>query len=128
MRLSPEQWVEFNVNDDGLFDSLTIMGNNNLRAERLEDWVPEAAELLEYTGTYFSPELDAVYTVSMTDDGLVLQHRRHDDIELIPKVTDAFSGSAVMSEVRFIRNEGGRLTGLMGSNVRTIDVWFEKQD
>ena len=64
----------------------------------------------------------------MTDDGLVLQHRRHDDIELIPKVTDTFSGSAVMSEVRFIRNEDGRLTGLMGSNVRTIDVWFEKQD
>jgi hypothetical protein len=62
------------------------------------------------------------------ENGLILRHRRLEDIELTPKVTDAFNGSNAVAEVKFIRGEDGELTGLMASNVRTLNVWFEKQN
>jgi hypothetical protein len=79
-------------------------------------------------GRYFSEELDTVYTIEMGDDGLVLRHRRLDDVELTPKVTDTFNGSGGIADVKFIRSDDGALSGLMASNIRTLNVWFKKQD
>lgn len=53
----------------------------------------DVAALAEFVGTYYSEEPETVYTVAMDKDELVLRHRRLDDIELVPKVTDAFSAS-----------------------------------
>jgi CubicO group peptidase (beta-lactamase class C family) len=128
LRLSADQSLEFNVDDNGVVESLTIKGDNELTATKLEDWAPATADLAMYAGRYFSEELDTVYTVEVEDDGLVLRHRRLDDVELTPKVTDTFNGSGAISEVKFVRNENGELTGLMASNVRTLNVWFKKQD
>jgi CubicO group peptidase (beta-lactamase class C family) len=128
LRLSADQSLEFNVDDNGVVESLTIKGGNELTATKLEDWAPATADLAMYAGRYFSEELDTVYTVEVEDDGLVLRHRRLDDVELTPKVTDTFNGSGAISEVKFVRNENGELTGLMASNVRTLNVWFKKQD
>jgi len=128
LSLSADQSLEFNVDDNGVVESLTIKGGNELTATKLEDWAPATADLATYTGRYFSEELDTIYTVEMEDDGLVLRHRRLDDVELTPKVTDTFNGSGAISEIKFVRNENGELTGLMASNVRTLNVWFEKQD
>ena len=126
--LGPDQNIEFNVDENGAAESLVIVGNNRLVATKLEDWVPERADLAEYEGRYFSSELDTIYSIEAGEAGLVLRHRRLDDVDLIPKVRDAFNASDVVSEVRFVRGENGELTGLMASSVRTLNVWFEKQD
>jgi len=126
LSLSADQSLEFNVDDNGVVESLTIRGGNELTATKLEDWAP--ADLATYAGRYFSKELDTVYTVELEDDGLVLRHRRLEDVEMTPKVTDTFNGSGAISEIKFVRNENGELTGLMASNVRTLNVWFKKQD
>lgn len=128
LSLGPDQSLEFNVDENGAAESLTIAGENRIAATKLEDWAPQPVDLAEYEGRYFSSELDTMYTVEMGEDGLVLRHRRFDDVDLTPKVRDAFNASDVVSEVRFVRGENGELSGLMASSVRTLNVWFEKQE
>jgi CubicO group peptidase (beta-lactamase class C family) len=128
LSLGADQSLEFNLDDNGVVESLTTRGGNELTATKLEDWAPASTDLAVYTGRYFSEELDTVYSVEMEDEGLVLRHRRLEDVEMTPKVTDTFNGSGAISEIKFVRNENGELTGLMASNVRTLNVWFKKQD
>ena len=54
------------------------------------------------------------------------KHRRLDDIELMPKVTDSFNGGFPLAEVVFTRSDGGELTGMTVSSVRTRGVRFER--
>jgi hypothetical protein len=128
LSLSADQSLEFNVDESGVVESMTINDGGEMIATKLEDWAPAPADLATYAGRYFSEELDTVYTIEMGDDGLVLRHRRLDDVELTPKVTDTFNGSGGIAEVKFIRGDDGALSGLMASNIRTLNVWFKKQD
>ena len=128
LSLPPDRSIVFNVEEDGTANSLTIKSETDLVATRLEEWSPAMDDLAEFTGRYFSEELDTVYSVEMGDEGLIIRHRRLDEIKLIPKVEDAFNATNALSEVVFARDEDGALTGMMGSNVRTLNVWFEKQD
>lgn len=128
LRVTPTSSIEFHPNASGGADSLTWHSTEDLVAHHLEAWTPRAEDLAEYQGRYFSEELSTFYSVEMVDDGLVITHRRLDDIELIPKVEDSFNCSDVLTEVAFRRDEEGALTGLMASNVRTRDVWFERVD
>ena len=128
LNLPPDRSIVFNVEEDGTTKSLTIKSETDLVATRLAEWSPAMEDLVEFTGRYFSEELDTVYSVEMGDEGLVIRHRRLDEIKLIPKIVDAFNATNALSEVVFVRDENGSLTGMMGSNVRTLNVWFEKQD
>lgn len=128
LRLPPDDSIIFNIDEDGTPGSLTLKSDTDMVARRLEEWTPGIDDLAEYTGKYFSEELETIYSVEMGEEGLVIRHRRLDDIELMPKVEDAFSGSDTLSEVSFVRDDNGTLTGMMASNVRTLNVWFEKQD
>ena len=43
-----------------------------------EPLAPE--QLTEFEGDYYTEELDTTYTIGVRGDGLVAQHRRHEDI------------------------------------------------
>ena len=125
---SAQSSIEFHPGDDGKADSLTLRGNNELRAQRLAEWSPVRSDLDEYAGRYFSEELETFYRVRMGEKGLLIQHRRLDDVELEPKIPDSFNGSFPIAEVAFQRDEEGNLTGMMVSNIRTKNIWFERQE
>lgn len=128
VRVDTTQSIDFNVGEDGAVESLTIRGTRELQALKLEDWEPEADALAEYAGRYYSEELGTNYDLAVEDGGLVIHHRRLDDMEMIPKVSDTFNTSGVIVEVKFVRDDQGKLEGFMASNVRTLNVWFEKMD
>ncbi len=84
---------------------------------------PDAATLAEYAGTYYSPELDAIYHVGTVNDGLVAHHIRHGEIALQPQSPDHFAtDSWFMREVRFGRDEEGAVTEMRvgGGRVRNL--------
>ena len=89
--------------------------NEGIKSEPLS---PE--QLAEFVGDYYTEELDTTYSIRMREDGLVAQHRRHDDIVLT--YTDGhFRGDAwFFPEIHFIRDDTGRVTGfrLTGNRVR----------
>ncbi|MDE0014375.1 MAG: serine hydrolase [Candidatus Poribacteria bacterium] len=84
-------------------------------------------QLIAFEGDYYTEELDTTYTISVRGNQLVAQHIRHDDI-LLTYADDHFLGDAwFFPEVRFTRDETGRVIGfkLTGNRVRNLD--FQKK-
>lgn len=121
-----EASVTFNRNDDGTVSTITLHQNGDHPANRLEEGVD--LELADYTGLYFSEELEAFYSIVVEEEGLVLQHRRWDDINLSHTSEENFSGGFPIATLDFVRDEQGVITGFMAGNGRARDIWFEKED
>ena len=88
-----------------------------------------AEQLREYAGSYRSPELDSTYDLEVDADGrLVAGHWRNDPSVLSPKGADEFAGDQwFLPEVRFVRDDGGRVSGFTVTGTRVRDLIFERQ-
>ena len=84
-------------------------------------------QLAEFEGDYYTEELDTTYTICARGDGLVAQHRRHDDI-LLTYAGDHFLGDAwFFPEIHFTRDDTGRVRGFRLTGGRVRNLHFEKQ-
>lgn len=93
--------------------------------ERPEPYEPTRDQLLEYIGEYASEEFDALYTLSLEGDRLVMTHIRYDPIRLRPTAPDAFAGTVwFVRQVRFERDGEGEITGLRISGPRARNLLF----
>ena len=84
---------------------------------------PDAAALAGYAGSYYSPELDALYHIEAAADRLVARHIRHGETTLQPRAPDEFAtDNWWMREVRFERGPDGAVTGMRvgGGRVRNL--------
>ncbi len=121
--------VIFKENSSGAFDvAIHSQGGAELEFIRLSDFDHRKVNLEEYTGKYFSEELETFYTLIVKDSSLVAEHRNMEDIDLSASAIDNFSGSAFfMAELSFTRNDQGEVTGMIVSNSRTKGILFERQ-
>ncbi|MFU8859547.1 MAG: serine hydrolase [Cyclonatronaceae bacterium] len=120
--------VTFHMNEDATADSLTLHQNGNHIARKIA-FTLVADQIAEYTGRYFSEEIETLYTVMMKDDKLFLRHyQMSGDLELTPTQEDTFGSEFPISSVRFLRDDDGQITGFRASNGRTRDVLFGKMD
>ena len=127
--LTVDASVEFHRNDDGEVDSATLHQAGAHRATRLEDeeeWEPTPDQLEEFTGRYFSEEVETFYSVTVEEDELVLRQRRLDDVELRPGTMDNFSRGALQAS--FERDRNNQVIAFYLSNGRTRGVRFERVD
>ncbi len=84
-------------------------------------------QLTEFEGDYYTEELDTTYTIGVCGDGLVAQHRRHDDI-VLTYADGHFLGDAwFFPEIHFIRDDTGRITGFRLTGNRVRNLHFEKK-
>ena len=84
-------------------------------------------ELAAYAGRFYSPELETAYIISFVDDTLICHHSRHGDFEMQRIKKDILQSEWPVSITKFQRDEEGEITGILVSNERAINVWFEKQ-
>ena len=120
--------VTFHRNESGAADSLTLHQNGNHVAKKI-DFELSVDEMEEYTGHYFSEEIQTAYDVAMSDSSLVLQnYQLEEDITLAPIKEDSFGGGFPIANVSFVRNDAGDITGFRAGSGRTRDVHFEKRD
>ena len=123
-----EASVTFHRNIEGRADSITLHQNGNHVARRIADdlWQPDLAALREYTGRYFSEELETFYDFEILDGELVLRHARlPEPLDITPgSERDRFSGEFPVIELRFTRDASGTLNALEVSNGRTRGVRF----
>lgn len=97
--------------------------------ERLPDaavWRPSAAELREYTGAWFNPDLDATWQLEVRGDRLVWRRRGQPDMTLLPVARDRFVrglgvDNAVSVRLHFHRDSSGRLFELVVSTPPASD-------
>ena len=103
-------------------------GGEDYELERLPPYEASLSELTEYSGKYFSKELETFYTIKLKDSTLIAKLRNFEDIELNTAEKDNFSADAFfIQEMVFNRDEQGAINGFEISNGRTKGVSFEKQ-
>ncbi len=85
---------------------------------------PSQEQLAEYTGNYYSKNLDTRYSVRLEDKKLILTHRRLSNINLEPEEKDHFtSGSRLFPLVEFERNTKGDISGF---KIKNSNFFFSK--
>jgi CubicO group peptidase (beta-lactamase class C family) len=88
----------------------------------------QAANLQDYVGKYYNPELDIFQTVGLKDGELELtvKHGRSTKVceKLEPLAPDIFRTSEIA--LKFMRNDKGVISGVNGSINLARDVWFER--
>ena len=96
-------------------------------ADSVPSWTPDRATLAGYAGSYYSPELDALYHLEVGEDGLVARHIRHGDIALEPRAADEFATDRwFMREIRFERAPDGAVTEMRVGGGRVRNLLFVK--
>jgi CubicO group peptidase (beta-lactamase class C family) len=86
-----------------------------------------SVKLSDFTGRFYSPELETTYSMVIVNDTLIAKHQRHDDTKMIPGKTDGFSNNS-LGDVVFTRDKNKRVTGFKVSNGRVRNLLFEKID
>ena len=84
-------------------------------------------ELTQYTGSYYSPELETTYSISVKGDTLSMYHPRHGNIAVKREFPDILSGDWPVNTVEIKRNTKNKVIGILISNGRVRNAWFEKQ-
>jgi CubicO group peptidase (beta-lactamase class C family) len=102
-------------------------GNQTQSAKRLNP-PAAAAQLTQFAGDYYSPELGTSYMLVVKEGKLVAQHRRHDDIPLTDLDGDLFSSNRwYFQTVQFTRDSEKRINGFRLSSGRARNVRFDRQ-
>jgi hypothetical protein len=91
---------------------------------RAEPFTPTAEALAEFAGAYRSDEIEAVYRMVVRDGTLRLERLKAQPASLAPLVADTFTGP--FGVFRFVRSEGGRVTGFMLDGGRVRRMKFTK--
>ena len=90
-----------------------------------EPLTPE--QLTEFTGDYYTEELDTTYSIRVRENQLVAQHIRHDDI-LLTYADGHFLGSTwFFPDIRFTRDDTRQVTGFRLTGSRVKNLHFQKK-
>lgn len=121
--------VTFHYEDDGSVNRATHHQGPDSPMERVEATKITADALAEYAGRYFNDELETIYTLAVVNDTLKAHHRRYDPFPVTHLEEDNFSGGQwFLGTIKFDRDPSGAISGFLGGNGRTRDVWFRRLD
>ncbi|HEY3430872.1 MAG TPA: DUF3471 domain-containing protein, partial [Cyclobacteriaceae bacterium] len=102
-------------------------GGNVTKAQRVKEFDPKSIKLSDYTGVFYSPELETRYTIVLEGDKLKATHIRNEPCEMHPVADRIFNADAwYMGRIEFIKNPQGVVTGMKVSSGRVKNVKFDK--
>ena len=87
---------------------------------------PIIKELEEYSGKYYSSEIETWYTLSIEGTDIYIHHIRHGKIKLKRVYQDILEGEWPINMVEIKRNGNGIIQGLQITNGRVRNLWFKK--
>lgn len=114
------------INFEGNKMTLTFADNATELFEKYEDKPLTAEELKSYTGTFYSPELETFYTISLKNGGLYGYHSRFGEFEIQILKHDVMSWAG-MCVSKYKSNENGDILGFTITMNRIRNLWFEKK-
>lgn len=123
--------VEFIAEGDAPARTVRVRVGSELRDEaaRFQPASPGVEELRGLTGSYYSPELDATWPVTIENGHLVLNKGAPEIVDisgpLEPAMTDTFTAGSGL--VHFTRDASGRVTGFSVSASRMRGIRFERR-
>jgi len=121
--------ISFKKNEQNEMDKIDFeINGGKMHGTRIKEkgFTEESAE--QYTGQYYSRELDVTYSLVYNKGKLIAKHYRSDNNELSQIDNDSFSGNQwFMGIVKFIRNDKQAITGFFVSSDRISNLRFEKK-
>jgi CubicO group peptidase (beta-lactamase class C family) len=119
--------VEFTAEAGGGMSIEVKQTGGTATGDRVTLTPPDLEDLAGYAGVYWSPELETQYTIFVRDGKLFADHVRHGEIALKPTAKDEFSGSWFMQQVKFLRDNAGRITALTIGGGRVTGIRFDRR-
>lgn len=121
--------VQFHPEQDGYVQRLTVFAEGNeIKGKRIQVKRLSPEQMREYTGDYYSGELDTTYRIVLQDDKIIARHRRHGDIPLVRTKEDLFTGRRwFFHKVHFIRNDQNQIEGFLLTGGRVRNLRFERK-
>jgi CubicO group peptidase (beta-lactamase class C family) len=120
--------VNFPTDPDGKITKMIVrMGGQEITARRMPDFDPSTVSLAEFTGDYYSPELNTTYTFVVESGKLIAKHFRTGNITLTPIKEDEFSGNKwYFGQVQIIRDNNNKVTGCKVGSGRVTNLKFDR--
>lgn len=119
--------VTFDIGDQAKTMKITIDDLDPINCKRYVPASYTQEDLAQFTGTFFSEELDTSFRFLLQDGQLIAKHSRIDDIKLKAVQKDMFSGTqSFFSNVKFVRNTSQSITGIQVSSFQTRNLYFKK--
>jgi hypothetical protein len=125
--------VTFHKSANGKVTTLTLHQNGDHPASRVEPYIPARQELQTYSGKYYSPELETIYTLSLQNDTLRLAHVHSGETPLKPLAKDRLEyplklipSYTLTQTVVVVRDNQGEILGLRISNGLVRNLWFRR--
>lgn len=120
--------VSFNTDKNGLKTMMVTIDNGKpILSAVFEPVDPSKADLSDYTGAFYSPELETTYTISAADGKLSAHHARHGDFGMKILKKDVLEGEWPFNLVKFRRDNAGKVSSILVTNGRVRNAWFEKR-
>ena len=117
--------MTFNAAADGTVEGITFRQDGAQHPGKRVVEKAAVVDLANYTGRYFSEELETFYDLSVKDGQLVINHRRF-TAPLTHTNGDTFAGTLPVSQVVFRRDAQGNVTEFVAGNGRARDIVFKK--
>jgi hypothetical protein len=99
-------------------------------SKRVDYIAYDIGKLREFTGYYYSDELQTVYFVDVINDSLYLKHQKNEDVELLQELDDFFISDSWepywCEKVRFLRDQDNAVVGFLVSGYHVRNVRFMK--
>jgi CubicO group peptidase (beta-lactamase class C family) len=127
--ISKEAKIQFVFSDlkDKAAQILTVYQNGSKTvAKRYEGKDRSGIILNDYTGRFYSPELESTYDIILKEGKLIVHHARHGDFPVQVLSKDSLEIKNFAS-IDIVRDTENTITGIRVSNGRARNVWFEKQ-
>jgi CubicO group peptidase (beta-lactamase class C family) len=104
-----------------------VQGDVVQTARRLPSFDPATVVLEDYTGRYYSPELETSYLLAVEHGRLMAVHVRHEPIAISEAgAADRFEGD--FGQIQFERDDAGLVTRMLISSGRVRNLRFERVD
>ncbi len=121
--------IFFEINNVGHITKITIQDNGReLEGIKILPVQFTSEQLAEYTGEYYSRELETFYRIVFDEGRLIATHRKHDDFPLTAITPDYYSGTEwFFRKVHFTRDNTNSINGFLVTGSRVRNLRFTKQ-
>jgi CubicO group peptidase (beta-lactamase class C family) len=106
---------------------LTLEGSPPIIYDAVSSATPTVEQLAEYSGAYYSDEIDSIYRVAIKEGKLTLLRKKFPPIPLQAAFTDAFATGSLLGTIKFTRDSQQHVTGFIAGGGRIRNLRFEKQ-
>lgn len=116
--------ISFDKNNSKM--SMITADNTVTTFEKYDDKAHTIKDLQDYTGTFYSPELETYYTISLKGDNLFGYHNRFGEFEIQTLKKDVLNWGG-MAISKYKRNKNGDVIGFNITMNRIRNLKFQKR-